>query len=184
MDSHSTPPNLKTRGPRTGTILVALLALGLVGYYLFQQRPAASTTATATTDSSLPAGSAEQDSAAYQSRIKPPPPMLLDAEGHRILNSAGLPISSEPLPEAKPIPVKAPPGAVIGYTVDAQGVSREIRAGDLKQVPNSPGSFAVVDMWADGGPTVVPPTKNTPLSATELARLQAQENARAQAGKP
>jgi hypothetical protein len=184
MDSSSTSPHPKNPGPRIGTILVALLALGLIGYYLYQQRPAASTAATATNDPSLPAGTAEQDSAAYQSQIKPPPPMLLDAEGHRILNSAGLPISSEPLPEAKPIPVKAPPGAVIGYTVDAQGVSHEIRAGDLKQVPNTPGSFAVVDMWADGGPTVVPPTKGRPLSAAELARLQAQEDARAQAGKP
>ena len=102
----------------------------------------------------------------------------LDAEGHRILNEAGLPISNEPLPQAKPIPVKAPKGAIIGYAKDANGNSQPIRAGDLKQIPNSPGTFAVVDMWADGGPTVVPPTEGKRLSPAGAARLRAEEEAR------
>ena len=107
----------------------------------------------------------------------------LDANGNRILNEAGLPISNEPLPQAKPIPVKAPKGAIIGYTKDAQGNSQPIRAGDLKQVPNSPGTFVVVDMWADGGPTVVPPTEGKRLSPAELERLRAQEEASERAAR-
>jgi hypothetical protein len=106
----------------------------------------------------------------------------LDAEGHRIVNAAGLPISNEPLPQAKPIPVKAPTGTVIGYTKDAQGNSQPLRAGDLKQIPNTPGSFAVVDMWADGGPTVVPATEGKHLTEAEVKRLEDAERAREQAG--
>ena len=105
----------------------------------------------------------------------------LDANGNRILSPAGLPLSNEPLPEAKPIPVKAPAGTVIGYTKDAQGNSKPLVAGDLKQIPNTPGSYAVVDMWADGGPTVVPPTQGKHLSEAELKRLQDAERAREQA---
>lgn len=101
----------------------------------------------------------------------------VDAEGHRILNEAGLPLSDEPLPVAKPIPVKAPTGAVVGYTKDAQGNTQPVRAGELKQVPNTPGSFVVVDMWADGGPAVVPPTQGKHLTEAELAKLRAQEKA-------
>lgn len=105
----------------------------------------------------------------------------LDAEGHRILNEAGLPISNEPLPEAKAIPIKAPAGTVIGYTKDAQGNSKPLVAGDLKQIPNTPGSYAVVDMWADGGPTVVPATEGKHLSEAEVKRLRDAERAREQA---
>ena len=105
----------------------------------------------------------------------------LDANGNRILNEAGLPISNEPLPEAKAIPIKAPAGTVIGYTKDAQGNSKPLIAGDLKQIPNTPGSYAVVDMWADGGPTVVPATEGKHLSEAELKRLQDAERARERA---
>jgi hypothetical protein len=106
----------------------------------------------------------------------------LDAQGHRIVNEAGLPISNERLPQAKPIPIKAPTGTVIGYIKDAQGNAQPLRAGDLKQIPNSPGSYAVVDMWADGGPTVVAPIEGRHLSEAELKRQQDAERAREQAG--
>ncbi|MCX7041188.1 MAG: hypothetical protein NT117_00565 [Gammaproteobacteria bacterium] len=99
----------------------------------------------------------------------------VDANGARILNDAGLPLSTEPLPPAKPIPIKAAPQEVIGYAKDAQGVVKPIKAGELTVVPNSPGTYAVVDMWAEGGPAVVPATKGTALSPEELARLREAE---------
>ena len=104
--------------------------------------------------------------------------ILVDAEGNRILSEAGLPLSKEPLPQAKPIPIKAAPGEIIGYAKDANGNSTPIRAGDLKTVPNAPGTFAVVDMWAEGGPTVVPATKGQPLTAAEVAKMRAEEDRR------
>lgn len=99
----------------------------------------------------------------------------VDANGARILNEAGLPDSGVPLPVAKPIPIKAAPSAVIGYKTDANGVVTPIRAGDLDVVPNSPGTYAVVDMWAEGGPAVVPATRGTALSPEELAKLREAE---------
>jgi hypothetical protein len=99
----------------------------------------------------------------------------VDANGARILNEAGLPDSGVPLPVAKPIPIKAAPSEVIGYKKDANGVVTPIRAGDLDAVPNSPGTYAVVDMWAEGGPAVVPATRGTALSPEELARLREAE---------
>lgn len=99
----------------------------------------------------------------------------VDANGARILNEAGLPDSGVPLPVAKPIPIKAAPSEVIGYKTDANGVVKPIRAGDLDAVPNSPGTYAVVDMWAEGGPAVVPATRGTALSPGDLAKLRAAE---------
>ena len=99
----------------------------------------------------------------------------VDANGVRILNEAGLPQSREPLPVAKPIPIKAAPNEVIGYSKDAQGNTRPIKAGELPAVPNSPGTYAVVDMWAEGGPAVVPATRGTALSPRELTRLREAE---------
>lgn len=99
----------------------------------------------------------------------------VDANGARILNEAGLPKSAEPLPAARPIPIKAAPSEVIGYARDAQGVVKPIKAGELAAIPNSPGTYAVVDMWAEGGPAVVPATKGTALSPQELARLREAE---------
>jgi len=99
----------------------------------------------------------------------------VDANGARILNEAGLPDSGVPLPVAKPIPIKAAPSEVIGYKKDANGVVTPIRAGDLDAVPNSPGTYAVVDMWAEGGPAVVPATRGTALSPEELAKLRKAE---------
>lgn len=159
-------------------IVIALMALALVAYYFWPKADApadpqasvepgtSETAAQAATSTGLPAGAREVGG------------ILVDAQGNRILNSAGLPISKEPLPQAKPIPIKAAPGEIIGYSTDAQGNSQPIRAGDLKTVPNAPGTFAVVDMWADGGPTVVAPTRGNPVSEAELAKMRAEEDAR------
>jgi hypothetical protein len=168
-------------------IVIAFLALALVAYYFWPrsdatpESPQASGTTTAdagpdVTDQAitrpgLPAGAHEVGG------------ILVDAQGNRILSEAGLPLSKEPLPQAKPIPVKAPPGEVIGYAKDAQGNSTPIRAGDLKTVPNAPGTFAVVDMWAEGGPTVVPATKGQTISEAELAKMRAEEDRRDRAGR-
>ena len=162
-------------------IVIAAAVLALVAYYFWPraQAPAAPDTAAATAAAETPAG----PTASTANGPLPPGAVSnvggipLDAEGHRILNEAGLPISNEPVPQAKPIPVKAPKGAIIGYTKDANGNSQPIRAGDLKAIPNSPGTFAVVDLWADGGPTVVPPTEGKRLSPAEAERLRAREQA-------
>jgi hypothetical protein len=169
------------RNPLPGRVL-ALAVLGLLAYYFWPRSNAP--TAAAPENLAVPAG------AAANAANGPLPPgavsnvggIPLDAEGHRIVNEAGLPISNEPLPEAKPIPVKASAGTVIGYTKDANGNSQPLRAGDLKQIPNTPGSYAVVDMWADGGPTVVAPTQGRHLTDAEVKRLQEAERAREAAG--
>jgi len=178
---------LRAKRPLLPTLLVLAAVAALVAYY-FWPRPAADA------DAGSQAPLSETSSAAaplgYGTPQAPLPPgavsnaggIPVDAQGRRILNEAGLPISSEPLPTAKPIPIKATPGAVIGYRKDAQGNSQPIRAGDLKEVPNSPGTFAVVDMWADGGPAVVPATVGQRLSPQELAKLRAEEAARDRAG--
>lgn len=166
------------RNPLPG-LLLAIAVLVLVAYYFWpraSEAPAAAAPATQAatiTPSASPANGPLPPGAVSNVGGIP-----LDANGNRILNEAGLPISNEPLPQAKPIPVKAPAGTVIGYTKDAQGNSQPIRAGDLKQIPNSPGTYVVVDMWADGGPTVVPPTQGQHLSPAELAKLRAAEDAR------
>lgn len=168
-------------------IVIAILALALVAYYFWPRPatapvpeqasgaeasdPAADSTGQALARPGLPPGAREVGG------------ILVDAQGNRILSEAGLPISKEPLPQAKPIPVKAPPGEIIGYAKDAQGNSTPIRAGDLKTVPNAPGTFAVVDMWADGGPTVVPPTKGQTISPEELAKMRAEEDRRDRIGQ-
>jgi hypothetical protein len=179
----------KTR-PSPVALLLFLAAMALVAYYFWPRNE------TPVADPSL-AGDAAADAAPVSAASRsasngPLPPgavsnvggIPLDANGNRILNEAGLPITNEPVPQAKPIPVKAPAGAVIGYTKDAAGNSQPIRAGDLKQIPNSPGTFAVVDMWADGGPTVVPPTQGQRLTPAEVAKLRAEEEARERAGRP
>ena len=177
-----------TTAPRRSLfpIVIAAAVLALVAYYFWPRAQApAATDAAATAAAQAPAVPAASTANG------PLPPgavsnvggIPLDAEGHRILNEAGLPISNEPLPQAKPIPVKAPKGAIIGYTKDAQGNSQPIRAGDLKAIPNSPGTFAVVDMWADGGPTVVPPTEGKRLTPAESERMRAQEEASERAAR-
>ena len=186
--------NTPTSKPRSSSSLVgallALAALALVAYY-YWPRGAATDAGDAAPAAAL-ATDADGSIAPTASPANGPLPpgavsnvggIPLDANGNRILNEAGLPISNEPLPQAKPIPVKAPKGAIIGYTKDANGNSQPIRAGDLKTIPNSPGTFAVVDMWADGGPTVVPPTEGKRLTPAEVERLRAQEAASEQAAR-
>jgi hypothetical protein len=168
-------------------ILMAAAVLALVAYYFWPraEAPASPDAATtAATDAPATPTASTANGPLPPGAVSNVGGIPLDANGNRILNEAGLPISNEPLPQAKPIPVKAPKGAIIGYTKDAQGNSQPIRAGDLKQVPNSPGTFAVVDMWADGGPTVVPPTEGKRLSPAEAARLKAEEDARDRGAQP
>lgn len=166
-------------------IVIAVLALALVAYYFWPKSEPVPATPQASgpdavdavpagqpvTRPGLPAGAREVGG------------ILVDAQGNRILSEAGLPISKEPLPQAKPIPIKAAPGEIVGYAKDAEGNSTPIRAGDLKSVPNAPGTFAVVDMWADGGPTVVAPTRGNPISEAELAKLRAEEDRRDRIGR-
>lgn len=93
---------------------------------------------------------------------------------NRLLSVAGTPMPSTPLPQARPIPVKAREGEVVGFALDANGVARPMRAGDLHAVPNSPGTFATVDMWAEGGPAVVAPKRSDPVPP-ELAKRMAED---------
>ena len=177
----TTSPATTRRSPWSVILLLAALAL-VAAYFWPRSAPAPGTPEQPALNASTPAREARTLSPDYG----PLPPgavsnvggIPLDADGHRILNSAGLPITNEPVPQARPIPVKAPPGTIIGYTKDAQGNSQPLRAGDLKQVPNSPGSYAVVDMWADGGPSVVPGTVGHHMTPAEAAKLQAEEDAR------
>lgn len=163
-------------------VVLLLAAVGLVAYFYWPKpEPSSSTPVLQTpTSGSMESGAAN---AARPVGGSAAGTYAVDANGERLLNEAGLPYSAEPLPVAKPIPIRAAPSEVIGYTVDAQGVSRPIRAGELKAVPNTPGSFAVVDMWAEGGPTVVPATKGQSLSPAELERMRAAEQASERAGR-
>jgi hypothetical protein len=172
------------RRSNLASILIALAALALVAYYFWPKHDATSAS---------PSGSEEVDAAteaAAPASTRPGLPegahevggILMDAQGNRILSEAGLPISKEPLPQARPIPIKAKPGEIIGYAKDAQGNAKPLRAGDLKAVPNAPGTFAVVDMWAEGGPTVVPATKGQSLTEAELAKMREAEDRRDRAG--
>jgi len=167
-------------------IVIAFLALALVAYYFWPKSDATSASEPGSEQGALDAGA--DASPQLSSRPGLPPGahevggILVDAEGKRILSEAGLPLSKEPLPQAKPIPIKAAPGEIIGYSKDANGNSTPIRAGDLKTVPNAPGTFAVVDMWAEGGPTVVPATKGQPISEAELAKMRQEEDRRDRSG--
>jgi hypothetical protein len=169
--------------------LLAAAVIALVAYY-FWPRTAEAPAAAEPVTTAAPAPATGEPTLSAANGPLPPGAVSnvggipLDANGNRILNEAGLPISSEPVPQARPIPVKAPKGAIVGYTKDANGNAQPIRAGDLKAIPNSPGTFAVVDMWADGGPTVVPPTEGKRLSPAELAKLRAEEEASERAGRP
>jgi hypothetical protein len=166
-----------SRRPLVPIVLLALAAASATYYYWSRlssspvdqagANPEASVQGSPASTQRTPAGSGEGYYAGEGIKV--------DANGARILNEAGLPDSGVPLPVAKPIPIKAAPSEVIGYKTDANGVVTPMRAGDLDAVPNSPGTYAVVDMWADGGPAVVPATKGTALSPGELAKLREAE---------
>ena len=157
------------------SLLVALLVSSLIAYFLWQQ----SSTVTPTVQADLASDSAASPAAASASGSPiSAPAMRLDENGGRLLNAAGLP-DGPPLPVAKPLPIKAAPGQIIGYSTDARGVSQPLRAGDLKAVPNSPGTYAVVDMWADDGYVVVPATApGNRLTEKELVRAREEERKR------
>ncbi len=105
-----------------------------------------------------------------------------DALGRRFNENDDL--VGEQAPPAKPLPVVAAKGEVIGYTKDANGKSTPIYANASRIVPNTPGTYVAVDMWADGGARVVPARQLTPLSPAEergqLENRQRQEQSRNQ----
>ncbi|MEO6104067.1 MAG: hypothetical protein ABIP44_10570 [Pseudoxanthomonas sp.] len=181
MNSTDTAPAPRRRG----SLLLIAIVVALVVLFLWMRRdnapeatvaipapaepaPAPARPTYSSTDSSLPPG------AHWEQGI------LLDAAGNRILNAAGLP-PGPPIPVAKPIPIQAAPGDIVGYTVDANGVSHPLRADSIKSAANTPGTYAAVDIWADGGPAVVAPTQGVHLTAQQVEKLRAAERARDQA---
>lgn len=177
---------------RPGTLLVAGAAVLLVAFYFWSRHAGAPVDAAvdATPAPALTVPAAGATSAASLGNGLPPGAhmeegILLDAQGNRILNEAGLP-PGPPLEVAKPIPIAAAPSEIVGYRKDANGVSQPMRAGDIKTAANTPGTYAVVDMWANGGPTVVAPSQGRHLTETEVAKLRAAEEKRdaASASRP
>ena len=171
---NATSLNRRRIGP--GSIALVAMVLALLAYY-FWSRSAADASPQAAAVAPLPRPVATTPAigagglppgAHYEDGI------LLDAQGQRILNEAGLP-PGPPLDPAKPIPIKATPGEIVGYSKDANGVSRPMRASDIKQAANTPGTYAVVDMWANGGPAVVAPTQGRHLSDAEVAKMRTAE---------
>lgn len=148
-------------------LLVALAVVAVLVYYTGDRAKQ-----TTTDDAAATAGSTTASVAASSAASAP----ALNAQGERVLNEAGLPVGP-PLPPAKPIPVRAAPNDVVGYRKDANGQLRPMKAAELAALPaNSPGTYAVVDMWADGGSVVVPPTPaGTPVSAETLERIRTEE---------
>lgn len=160
-------------------IALAAMALALVAYYFWPRspNPAPANPGQPVVDPAQTPGAGAGSALANAANS----PYRLGPDGKPLRTVDGVPVPKEPwaIASAKPIPVEAAPGQVIGYTVDAQGNSKPVRAGEAGGVPaNTPGSFAVVDMWADGGPAVVPATEGQHLSPAEYARLHAQEEAR------
>lgn len=165
------------RRPLVPIVLLALAAASATYYYWNRHSASQADQAGQNPDAPVQGSPASTDGtqAAPGDRHYAGEGIEVDSSGARILNEAGLPDSGVPLPVAKPIPIKAAPSEVIGYKKDANGVVTPIRAGDLDAVPNSPGTYAVVDMWAEGGPAVVPATRGTALSPEELAKLREAE---------
>ena len=169
----------------TGNLLLVAAAAALLAYFFWTRRDAGTPVPPPAT-TAIPAVANEPVSAAASAAgaVRNEGGILLDADGNRVLNAAGLP-GTEPLPPAKPVPIKADPNAVVGYATGADGVTREIRAKDIRGAANTPGTYAVVDMWADGGPAVVEPSRGTRLTEAQVAQRRAEERAReAQARQP
>lgn len=93
-----------------------------------------------------------------------------DALGRRFNENEDL--VGEPALPAKPLPVVAAKGQVIGYSKGANGQATPIYANASRIVPNTPGTYVAVDMWADGGARVVSVRQEAPLSPTEASRLE------------
>jgi hypothetical protein len=185
----NTPASPAARRLSPGAVLVALAVLALVAYFLWSRSESAaeSRQAAGAAEAADASAAAERRAAAGIARAAAPAVpagmpagahyeggILVDAQGQRILSAAGLPIGP-PLPPAPPLPVKAAPNDVVGYTTDANGVSRPLKAKDYKAAENAPGTYAVVDLWAEGGPAVVPATEGHRLSDAEAAKLRAAE---------
>ncbi|CAN5116063.1 hypothetical protein BH11PSE14_BH11PSE14_10870 [soil metagenome] len=170
--------------PRRGSLILVALVLALVALFFWMRRESAPV---ATVAAPPPPAPAPVRAAVYSSGDPSLPPgahweqgILLDADGKRILSAAGLPPGPR-TPDAKPVPIKAAPTDIVGYRVDANGVSHPMRAEDIKTAANAPGTFAAVDMWADGGPAVVAPTQGVHLTEQQVEKLRAAERARDQA---
>jgi hypothetical protein len=167
----------QARSPRPGILIQLVLGvavLGLLAYYFWPRSEEAPSAIAAPVAPSTAAPPARTVGPAVRNEGG----ILLDAEGNRVLNAAGLP-GTEPLPPAKPIPIKAAPNDIVGYTTDANGVSRPLRAKDIRGAANTPGTYAAVDMWADGGPAVVTPTRSgRMLTEAEVQQSRAEERAR------
>jgi hypothetical protein len=184
----NTPASPVARRLSPGAVLIALAVIALVAYFLWSRNQAATEIRQAQAAAAAATAAADNRAAAEMGRSYAAPAVpagmpagahyeggiLLDAQGQRILSAAGLPIGP-PLPPAPPLPVKAAPNDVVGYTTDAKGVSRPLRAKDYKAAENAPGTYAVVDLWAEGGPAVVPATEGQRLSDAEVAKLRAAE---------
>jgi hypothetical protein len=170
----------QARSPRRGNLIQLVLGtavLALLAYYFWpRSEEAAPPAPAAPVVVAKPAPA--QGTGTLGPGVRNVGGILLDADGNRILNSAGLP-GMEPLPPAKPIPIRAAPNDIVGYSTDANGVSRPLRAKDIRGAANAPGTYVAVDMWAEGGPAVVTPTRpGRLLTEAEVEKSRAEERAR------
>jgi hypothetical protein len=150
-------------GRRLLAKLAPLAAAGLLIFLALRQDPGVAPAAAP----AMPAGNAPATiTAGAGIPASKPLPMQgeLEPSSNRMLSVAGTVMPSQPLPRARPIPIKAREGEVIGFALDANGTPRPLRAGQLPAVPNSPGTFATVDMWAEDQPVVVAPQRSAPLT--------------------
>lgn len=185
------PPSAfpQPRRLRLSSVLLLLAALALAAYFFWGERsrfgfdstslPGEGNSTSAQSHSQqVDFGSAAQAHSAARGAGVPSGASQADIAANRVPNEAGLPSNGQPIPSAPRIPVRAAPGEVIGYRVDANGVSQPLRAGEAGVVPNSPGTYAVVDPFAEGGYAVVPMPKPGPrISQAELERLRERERA-------
>lgn len=160
-----------------GTLLVGAIVLALLAYFLWPKADTAPAVDAGASAPVTPAAPAAPPQAGVNGVRDLGDGVLVDAEGNRILNEAGLPLG-DPLPPAKPVPIKAAPETVVGYVKDANGVSQPLRAKDIRGAANTPGTYAAVDMWADGGPAVVTPTQGRHLTQAQVDQMRDEERLR------
>jgi hypothetical protein len=152
-------------------MIVVVLLLAAAAVYVLMQRNQAAETAV------QPAAQATEEDGVYRDSDY----VVVGEDGSVTTTDAftAPPVAVEP---AKPIPVRAKPNQVIGYEVDASGKAKEITPGTIGKTPNSPGTYAVVDMWATGGPVVVPAQqRGRSLTEAELQQMRAEEAKRDEA---
>lgn len=192
MPTNSIP---KPRRLRLSSALLLLAAFALAAYFFWGERSRlgfgsaslsgegeSASAQAGRTDGESPSAvydPASQSAAATRGFGNAPVPTQAEIAANRVPNEAGIPSNGQPIPSAPRIPVQATPGEIIGYRVDENGVNHPLRAGDPGIVPNSPGTYAVVDPFADGGYAVVAVPKPGPrISQAELDRLRARERER------